>query len=89
MVTTTTDENGIYEFVSPVIATILMVSGGKNTLTGESFDDEFEVKTSVSYNVNPASEMASDLVEEGMSVEEAKDIEPSPDPNEAPLFPPK
>ena len=73
MVTTTTDENGIYEFVSPVIATILMVSGGKNTLTGESFDDEFEVKTSVSYNVNPASEMASDLVEEGMSVEEAKD----------------
>ena len=73
MVTTTTDENGIYEFVSPVLAAILMVSGGKNTLTGESFDDEFEVKTSVSYNVNPASEMASDLVEEGMSVEEAKD----------------
>ena len=37
---TTTDVNGMYEFVSPVIATILMVAvkGGTNVITGEEFE---------------------------------------------------
>ena len=65
----------MYEFVSPVIATILMVkvSGGTNVITGESFEGEMEINSQIGFNVNPASEMASDLMAEGLSVEEAKD----------------
>lgn len=47
--------------------------GGKNTLTNEDFEGEMEVSTKIGYNVNPASEMASDLFADGMTVEEAKD----------------
>lgn len=47
--------------------------GGKNTLTNEDFEGEMEVSTQIGYNVNPASEMASDLFADGMTVEEAKD----------------
>ena len=47
--------------------------GGKNTLTNEDFEGEMEVSTEIGYNVNPASEMASDLFADGMTVEEAKD----------------
>ena len=72
---TTTDANGMYEFVSPVIATILMVAvkGGTNVITGEEFEGEMEINSQIGFNVNPASEMASDLIAEGLSVEEAKD----------------
>jgi hypothetical protein len=72
---TTTDENGAYELTlkSGVDTYIISAQGGSNMVTGEPNDSTFTVSSKVGYHVNPASELASDLIEEGMSVEEAKD----------------
>jgi hypothetical protein len=72
---TTTDENGAYELTlkSGIDTYIITAQGGNNIVTGEPNSSSFTVSSRVSYHVNPASELASDLIEEGMSVEEAKD----------------
>jgi hypothetical protein len=72
---TTTDENGTYELTlkSGIDTYIITAQGGNNIVTGERNSSTFTVSTKVGYHVNPASELASDLIEEGMSVEEAKD----------------
>ncbi len=72
---TTTDENGAYELtlISDIDTYTITAQNGTNMVTGEPNDSTFTVSSKVSYHVNPASELASDLIEEGMSVEEAKD----------------
>ena len=72
---TTTDENGAYELtlISDIDTYIISTQGGSNMVTGEPNDSTFTVSSKVGYHVNPASELASDLIGEGMSVEEAKD----------------
>ena len=72
---TTTDENGAYELTlrSDIDTYTISAQGGKNIITGEDNDSTFTVSSRVGFHINPASELASDLIEEGMSVEEAKD----------------